>query len=102
LRSTRDLELDIVLSGHGPSIYDHCTLIDRRLREQAERAERIHEILRSGPLTAHAIANQIWGRIAFTQTFLTLSEVLGHLDLLLEDGMAAEDDSGEVVRFLAT
>ncbi len=28
----------------------------------------------------------MWGDIAVTQAFLTLSEVLGHLDLLLSEG----------------
>ena len=102
LQATRELEIDLVAGGHGPTIYDHRALIDRRLSEQTERAERIHGILRPGPLTAHEIANCIWGQIAFTQTFLTLSKVLGHLDLLLEDGLATEEDQGDIVRFSAT
>jgi hypothetical protein len=41
----------------------------------------------------------MWGNVAVTQAFLTLSEVLGHVDLLLERGevVAIEDDG--VVRF---
>jgi hypothetical protein len=37
-----------------------------------------------------------------TQAFLTLSEVLGHVDLLLNDGRAAERHDGDVVRFEGT
>ena len=37
----------------------------------------------------------MWGNVAVTQAFLTISEVLGHLDLLIADGRAAEDDSGD-------
>jgi hypothetical protein len=32
------------------------------------------------------------------QAYLTLSEVLGHLDLLLDDGRAVEEESDGVVR----
>jgi hypothetical protein len=37
--------------------------------------------------------------VAATQAFLTLSEVLGHLGLLIADGLVAEDTSAEIVRF---
>jgi hypothetical protein len=95
----RTLDLDVVLGAHGPPIADHRGLIDRRLREQDERAETIAATLRHGPMTAHELATSIWGRVAITQAFLTLSEILGHLDLLLESGVAAEDDTGDIVRF---
>jgi hypothetical protein len=36
-----------------------------------------------------------------TQAYLTLSEVLGHVDLLLERGAVAEEELGGVVRFAA-
>jgi hypothetical protein len=36
-----------------------------------------------------------------TQAYLTLSEVLGHLDLLIEDATVRELDEGAVVRFAA-
>ena len=43
----------------------------------------------------------MWGNIAVTQGFLTISEVLGHLDLLVRDGQVAEHESEGVVRFEA-
>jgi hypothetical protein len=36
------------------------------------------------------------------QAFLTLSEVLGHLDLLIAEGLVAEDCSRQPVRFVRT
>ena len=33
---------------------------------------------------------ELWGNIAVTQAYLTLSEVLGHLDLLAADGHVRE------------
>jgi hypothetical protein len=41
----------------------------------------------------------MWGNVAVTQAFLTVSEVLGHLDLLLSEGQIAELDDGAVSRF---
>ncbi len=43
----------------------------------------------------------MWGEIAITQAYLTLSEVLGHLDLLLADGTARETQADGVSRFSA-
>ena len=36
-----------------------------------------------------------------TQAFLTLSEVIGHVDLLVNEGMVREVEDGEVVRYEA-
>ena len=39
--------------------------------------------------------------MAVTQAYLTLSEVLGHVDLLLGDGRVVEEEHDGVVRFRA-
>jgi glyoxylase-like metal-dependent hydrolase (beta-lactamase superfamily II) len=101
LRQTREMDLGLVLPGHGLPITDHVALIDARLRMHARRAAKIHRILASGPLTAHEIARRMWGDLAVLQTYLTLSEVLGHTDLLVADGRIDEADSDDVVRFTA-
>jgi hypothetical protein len=41
----------------------------------------------------------MWGNIAVTQAYLTLSEVLGHMDLLAADGLVEEQQLDGVVRF---
>jgi hypothetical protein len=74
-------------------------LIDERFRMHQRRARKIHRILAAGPLTAYDIATQMWGNVAVTQAFLTLSEVLGHLDLLVTQGLARELVEGPVTRF---
>jgi glyoxylase-like metal-dependent hydrolase (beta-lactamase superfamily II) len=102
LRRTRAMELSLVLPGHGEPIDDHVALIDRRLRLHDRRAEKIHGLIAAAPRTAHEIALELWGNIAVTQAYLTLSEVLGHVDLLLAQGRVAESESGGVVRFTAT
>jgi glyoxylase-like metal-dependent hydrolase (beta-lactamase superfamily II) len=100
LRSTREMEIGLVLPGHGDPIDDHRDLIDDRLRLHHARAEKIHRLLERQPSTAYELAQALWGNIAVTQAFLTLSEVLGHVDLLVEEGrVAGEDDEHGHVRF---
>jgi hypothetical protein len=43
----------------------------------------------------------MWGNIAVTQAFLTISEVLGHMDLLVARDQVRERDDGTVTRFEA-
>ena len=103
LRLTREMELSLVLSGHGEPIVDHASLIDERFRMHSRRAEKIHGLITGQARSAHEIALELWGNVAVTQAFLTLSEVLGHIDLLIEQDRAIErpDDAGGVIRFEA-
>jgi hypothetical protein len=43
----------------------------------------------------------MWGNVAVTQAFLTISEVLGHMDMLIADRLVQELDDGEHSRFEA-
>jgi glyoxylase-like metal-dependent hydrolase (beta-lactamase superfamily II) len=101
LERTRAMELSLVLPGHGRPITDHVSLIDERFRLHRRRAEKIHGLIASQPRTAHEIAQELWGNVAVTQAYLTLSEVLGHVDLLLEDGRVVERERDGVARFEA-
>jgi glyoxylase-like metal-dependent hydrolase (beta-lactamase superfamily II) len=101
MRATRELEAKLVLPGHGDAITDHRTLIDERLRMHERRAGKLHRLLSGGPLTAYELALEMWGNVAVTQAFLTISEVLGHLDLLIRDGLVGELETDGVVRFEA-
>src|SRR5439155_5874738 len=51
------------------------------------------------PRTAYELAQAMWGNVAVTQAYLTLSEVLGHVDLLRNDGHVVETEEGGVARF---
>ena len=99
MRLTREMPARLVLSGHGDPILEHAELIDERLRMHRRRADRILHILDTRPLTAYEIALRMWGNVAVTQAYLTLSEVLGHLDLLVEAGQVAERERDGVAVF---
>jgi glyoxylase-like metal-dependent hydrolase (beta-lactamase superfamily II) len=101
LEKTRAMDLELVLPGHGRPITDHAALIDERFRLHARRAEKINRLVAQQPRSAHEIAQELWGNVAVTQAYLTLSEVLGHVDLLLREGRVVEDERDGVVRFHA-
>ncbi len=102
MHKTREMPAEIVLSGHGEPIIDHVALIDDRLAKHERRKEKIYRLIAEQPRTGYELAQAIWGNVAVTQAFLTLSEVIGHADLLVNEGRVREVDDGEVVRYEAT
>lgn len=102
LARTRELPAEILLPGHGEPITDHVALIDERFAFHRRRAEKLCKLIADRPRTAYELAQELWGNVAVTQAFLTLSEVVGHVDLLIDAGVVREASDGEVVRFEAT
>jgi glyoxylase-like metal-dependent hydrolase (beta-lactamase superfamily II) len=101
LRKTRELPAEIVLPGHGEPITDHAALIDERLAFHRGRAEKIYGLIAEQPRSGYELAQALFGNVAVTQAYLTLSEVLGHVDLLLDDGRVNEHERDGVVHFEA-
>lgn len=100
LRATRAMQnVDYVLAGHGEPVTDHVALIDERFALHRRRAQKIRRLIAQRPSTAYEIAQSLWGNVAVTQAYLTLSEVLGHVDLLIAEGQVTEQRDGELVRF---
>ena len=91
LRRTAVMPLRRLLTGHGRPVDAHARLIDSRLEEHRGRCRRIAAILADGPLTAFSIAGGLWPvSILHEQPLFVIWEVLGHLDLLMDAGMAGE------------
>ena len=99
MRETRAMEVSVVRSGHGDPVEDHRALIDERLAGHERRVRKIAGLLEERPKTGYEIAQDMWGNVAVTQAYLTLSEVLGHVDLLLDRGEVVEQEDDGVVRF---
>jgi len=96
------MPIEIVLPGHGEPITDHVGLIDSRLAGYDRRKEKLYRLIAERPRNAYELAQALWGNVAVTQAFLTLSEVIGHADLLVNEGRVREADDGSVIRYEAT
>lgn len=102
MAKTRDMPAEIVLPGHGEPFTGHATLIDDRLAMHERRAHKLYGLIEERPRTAHELAHVLWGNIAVTQAFLTLSEVIGHTDLLVNAGQVREVTDGDTTHFEVT
>jgi glyoxylase-like metal-dependent hydrolase (beta-lactamase superfamily II) len=101
LHKTREMELSVVYAGHGEEIDDHRALIDERFRMHERRADKLCKLIEERPRNAYELAQAMWGNVAVTQAFLTLSEVLGHVDLLIDAGRVGVRVVEGVVKFVA-
>jgi glyoxylase-like metal-dependent hydrolase (beta-lactamase superfamily II) len=89
-----------VLTGHGAEIEDHAALARERIGLHHDRAAQVQALLGAGEASAGGIARELWPDVDVSQTYLTLCEVLGALDLL-EAGDLVTRRRGEdgVVRY---
>lgn len=99
LALTYDMDLDLVLGGHGSPVTDHRALIDGRKGATDKRLRRIVDEIAAGNTSAFDIGRAIWGRTAYVQVHLVMSEVIGHLELLEGDGRIAAEEVDGVLRF---
>jgi glyoxylase-like metal-dependent hydrolase (beta-lactamase superfamily II) len=86
LRKVEALECEITFPSHGDVILDHRKLIAGYRLHHERRALQLARMLSGGPRTAFDLATGMFPRHYATQLFLVLSEVIGHLDILVDQG----------------
>ncbi len=82
LQMCADMEIDLILSGHGEPIPNHRELIAGRLQRNWERTGTLRRLLRDGAKTAYELSALLFPSLYEKEMPLTLSETLGHIDLL--------------------
>ncbi|KAA0234294.1 MAG: Hydroxyacylglutathione hydrolase [Acidimicrobiales bacterium] len=90
----RYVELDplLVLPGHGPPFSDVAGLVEGIRRHHAQRAETILTHLRGlGHTTAYELSRVTFPDVDSVGAILSVSEVVGHLDILVSEGRATVD-----------
>jgi glyoxylase-like metal-dependent hydrolase (beta-lactamase superfamily II) len=98
---TRALDLDLVLPGHGPPFQGHQAVIDGLLGFYARRQARLAELAAGGADTAWSLCRALFPAARPDDTYLTLSETVGNLEVLEARGEVACDRGGPVWRYAA-
>ncbi|MEJ8543992.1 MBL fold metallo-hydrolase [Brevibacillus borstelensis] len=83
LQMCADMEIDLALSGHGGPVVGHRELILQRLQKNWERTDMLRSILADGEKTAYELTALLFPGLYEKELPLTLSETLGHIDLLM-------------------
>ncbi len=81
------LDPDVVLPGHGPTFTSVAQLVAATHRHHLSRADEIlAHIARLGEPTAYELSRVVFPRIEGFEILLSISEILGHVDLLVDQG----------------
>jgi glyoxylase-like metal-dependent hydrolase (beta-lactamase superfamily II) len=86
LHRIADLQPSVAWTGHGEQILDVPKIVQQRMRYHTRRARTILEMITTQPMHAHEIAQNLFGTRTGFDCFLAISETIGHLDWLLEQG----------------
>jgi glyoxylase-like metal-dependent hydrolase (beta-lactamase superfamily II) len=86
MRKIRDLKVSLVLPGHGDPIHDFKGALEKAFHHHDQRLSMVFSIVSSGERTAYEISRVLFPKAKSFQVFLGVSEVLGHLRILLDDG----------------
>lgn len=91
------LEPIVAWTGHGHEIHDVHKTVRQRLHFHERRAQRILDLIGAEERSAYQIAEPLFGRLDGIDAFLALSETIGHLDWLEEQGrIEAVQHDGEI------
>jgi glyoxylase-like metal-dependent hydrolase (beta-lactamase superfamily II) len=109
LRASRDLDVRLVLPGHGPVFEALAGRVDELLAHHDTRLAACLDALADAPLTAHDVAARLtWTRrerpfadMDLFNRMLATTETITHLELLADHGDVAREQDGEVVRYAA-
>ncbi|WP_347862804.1 MBL fold metallo-hydrolase [Salimicrobium sp. PL1-032A] len=82
LEKLKTIDIRRVLPGHGKVFHNAGEVIDKRLRQQEDRAEKVHRIVRTNSEDAFTISRVLFPNQYEKQYALTMSETMGQLDYL--------------------
>jgi len=99
LRRVAALAPAIAYPGHGDPITTPAARAGEILLHHEERKERLARLLAGRDWTLRALADEWFPGLDLRSLFLGLSEVLGHLDLLEEEGRVAIERRAGVLHY---
>ena len=98
LRKLLDLDLKLILSGHGPAILEPRAKIEEVVRHRMEREEQILGLLKEGITGVDDLMARAYGNVTDRLAFLARHQVVAHLKKLEEEGHAVSIEEGSQYR----
>lgn len=84
------MPIDVIYSGHGEEVRNVNELITSRLTKQHQRAMKALGIIGEGQRTVYELTKVLFSHAYEKELGLTLSETIGQIDYLLEEGLISE------------
>ncbi len=102
MEMTERMDIHTALPAHGQPIVDMRALVDERLAFHRSRLDRIESLLECCAETPYEICNLLFPGLKSLDTFLGLSEVIGHLDILEAEGRVRLETRDGLWRYIPT
>jgi glyoxylase-like metal-dependent hydrolase (beta-lactamase superfamily II) len=99
-KKVRDMEIDVVVPGHGPCFKNHQPLLDGLFGFYAKRQDKLLASIQGKPQTPFELMHVLFPRVDVSRIYLMLSEVLGNLEVMEDHGRIRREPS-ELIRFAA-
>ena len=100
-RRARALPAALIAPGHAEPFSGHQQIIDRLIGFYEKRQQRIVDLLREGPRTPAELSAAVFPHARQHQMYLTLSEVMGNLEVLEANGRVVRGERAGQIRFEA-
>ncbi len=100
-RKAHAMDVEWVLPGHGAPFRGHRDLLDTLFQFYERRQEKLLAHLSHREATAYQLVEVLFRKAEVKRLFLTLSEVVGNLEVLEERGAVARREVGGVWQFRA-
>lgn len=90
------MPIDVIYSGHGEEVRNTHELVSERLAKQHQRAMKVLAMISAEEKTVYELTAELFPHAYEKELGLTLSETIGQIDYLLEDGLIQErmDENG--------
>ncbi|MDR4250006.1 MBL fold metallo-hydrolase [Bacillus pumilus] len=95
------LPIKTIYPGHGELITSHHELIEERFKKQEKRANTMYQLLKRKEMTAFHLCRKLFPVLYEEALFLTMSETVGQLDVLLEAGQIEEVQKDGILYYRA-
>jgi glyoxylase-like metal-dependent hydrolase (beta-lactamase superfamily II) len=98
----KKMDPSIAYPGHGEPIADPVGLIDRTTGHHLERKKEVAKLLTAEGQSPYELAQELYPDVTGYDIYLSVSEVVAHLDLVEADGGAVIEDREGVTYYRAT
>jgi len=99
LRRVAAMDIALALPSHGRAIVDVARLVSQRLTFHEQRLAQVLDAVRDGARTTWDVVQILFPNRPPLDTFLAVSEVIGHLDVLEMDGRIKSDGHTNTIRW---
>lgn len=92
--------ISLAYPGHGSPVHDPQRLIESTIEHHLKRKAAVAQRLDAEGRTPYEIAQEVYPHVTGYDTFLAVSEIVAHLDLVVHDGNAVVEERDGVTYYL--